>query len=95
MVSNRKTFYMSSLQGGCGKSLNDEMGVYAAERRHHNKPVRMPSNLGDFFVQSRAKRQALATPVNAAVDAAKASRGWNLQDGVTCASLPDFRQSMP
>ena len=55
MVSNRQTFYMSSLQGGCGKSLNDEMGVYAAERRHHDKPVRTPSNLGNFFVQSLAK----------------------------------------
>ena len=22
----------------CRKSLNDEIGVYAAERRHHNKP---------------------------------------------------------
>ena len=55
MVGNRQTFYMSSLQGGCGKSLNDDMGVYAAERRHHNKPVRMPSNLGNIFVQSPAK----------------------------------------
>ena len=24
----------------CGKSLNDEIAVYAAKRRHHIKPVR-------------------------------------------------------
>ena len=38
------------------KSLDGEAGVHAAELRHHIKPVRMPSNLEDFFVQSPAKK---------------------------------------
>ena len=34
--------------------MNDEVGIYAAERRHQNKPVRTRSVLGDIFAQSLA-----------------------------------------
>ena len=35
--------------------MNEEVGLYAAERRHHNKVVRTHSNLGNIFAQSLAR----------------------------------------
>ncbi len=46
----------------CRESMNDEIGVYAAERRHDNKPVSTPLNSGDIFIAGSGSGHARLIP---------------------------------